>query len=206
METDEERPRKKHPISISKLSKTPSWIMLGFVLGALFIIALPDDPPPTPPARPEPAKPATPVPPQLTTIEAVFEDPRWQEFMMWSNDTTELAFWNAGTRGFTDFFEVRRVGGVHYFRSLTALTRPIFNNPRKPVPEDCPLRFTAALAEEVLREWAETRRPEPAARREWKPLPQQAPTVELRASAPERVALPPPKIEIDPKAPGSSEK
>src|SRR5437763_727394 len=132
MDDDEQRPAKKHPISISKLSKTPSWIMLGFVLGALFMIALPptgdDKPAAPPPAKPvEPSRPATPTPPRVTTIQAVFEDPRWEEFVTWSNDTAEVALWNPNAREFNDFFEVRRIGGVYYYRSIASLTRPLKN-------------------------------------------------------------------------------
>lgn len=198
MDDDEQRPRRKPPLSISKLSKTPSWIMLGFVLGALFVIALPplgDDPPaaPSPPAV-EPPR-AAPPPPQLTTIEAVFEDPRWQDYIVWANNTTEVALWNVHTRDFTDFYEVRRLEGVNYFRSLTALTRP-FTRPRVPLPVDCPLRFTAPPAEDVFREAAQ--RPE----RAWRPASPRLPEVELPQpqGQPERVPAPP-LIELAPKAP-----
>ena len=41
MDDDETKPEKNYPISTSKMSKTPSWIMLGFLLGAVFVAALP---------------------------------------------------------------------------------------------------------------------------------------------------------------------
>jgi hypothetical protein len=210
MDDDEQRPAKKYPISVSKLSKTPSWIMLGFVLGALFVIALPpmeEKKPAPPPRKPvEPPKAATPAPPQLTTIEAVFEDPRWEKYALWSNDTTEVALWNPDTRKFSDFYEVRRLGRVLYYRTLTSLTRPIVKN-EPPLPDDCPLRFTAAVAEDILREW---KIPEPIDRkadRDWKPQQQQLPKVDLApAQTPNRPPPSLPKIEFKPGSPGAPEK
>jgi len=198
MDDDEQRPRKKYPVSIAKLSKTPSWIMLGFVLGALFVIALPPLTEDTPAAAPAPAAEpprAAPPAPQLTTIEAVFEDPRWRDYIVWANDTTEVALWNNQARDFIDFYEARRVGGVNYFRSLTSLTRPIIK-PREPLPADCPLRFTAPPAEDVFRD--ASRR----AGREWRPAPQTLPSIELpRPRVQPDKAPVPPKIELTPKAP-----
>jgi hypothetical protein len=204
MDDDEQRTAKKYPISISKLSKTPSWIMLGFVLGALFVIALPPigrDKSAPPPAKPvEPPKPVSPAPSQVATIQAVFEDPRWEAIVAatWSNDINEVAFWNSGTREFSDFFEVRRVAGLNYFRSIPALTRPLMTNVRG-LSDDCPLRFTARPLEEINYgaepPAANERKPE----RGWKP-PVQKPGVTLPSvTAPERVTPELPKFEISPK-------
>ncbi len=141
---DDELPRRKdYPTSPAGMSKTPSWIMLGFILGALFVAALPPLRKPTPPAelprRVEMSKPIAPRQAQpLSTIEAVFD--AWSSYAVWSDDTTEVALWNAEYRDFSDFYEVRRVGLVYYFRSLTALTRPIFMPTN--LPPDSPLRFT----------------------------------------------------------------
>jgi hypothetical protein len=206
MEDDEQRPAKKHPISISKLSKTPSWVMLGFVLGALFMIALPDEKPvePRPTRRVEPPQPATPAPSQIAEVQAVFEDPRWKDYIVWADDTTEVAFWNQGTKEFSDLFEVRRAAGVNYFRSVPALTRP-FAKYRAPLPDDCPLRFTAPRVEDVRDAVLRT---EPAPDRTWKPQPQKKPQIDLpTVPVPDRVAPPSlPTIEITPKAPPPKEK
>lgn len=195
MEDDEPRPRKKYPLSISKLSKTPSWIMLGFALGALFVIALPplteDKPRPEPPKPVEQPK-AEPAPPQLTTIEAVFDDPRWREYVHWWNDTTEVALWNNGTREFSDYYEVRRIDGVYYFRSLPSLSRPLVNL-KPPPPTDCPLRFTASI-EEVFHGGREPPRPE----RNYRPAPQRAPAVNLPKPQVDAGTTPtPPRIEVE---------
>lgn len=204
MDDDEQRPAGKHPISIAKLSKTPSWIMLGFVLGALFVVALPplrENPPRPPPRRAVIEKPKPPAPPQIATIQAVFEDPQWQRFAVWAEDTTEVALWNNDTREFSDFFEVRRFAGVNYFRSLPALTRPLIQH-RTPPPPDCPLRFTAPVAE-IARESRPAPierplRPSPSAQ------PQMAPPV---MQPPHRIAPPAlPTIETTTQSPPAPRK
>lgn len=147
-----------------KLSKTPSWVMLGFVLGALVVYAWMRQPEPGPPPearRPveEPGPAAPREPPRLTTVEAVFEV--WGEHAVWSDNLTEIALWNPRERAFSDFYEVRRVGGKLYFRSLPALTRRIIRR-GKELPES-PLQFTET--EQQYREWLEhgrtERRPDP---------------------------------------------
>jgi len=154
--------------SPARLSRTPSWVMLGFVLGALAVYAMmrPREGPP-PAGAPVAAAAPTPEPkreaPALSTIEAVFAT--WGENAVWHANTTEVALWNARDRDFTDFYEVRRIGGVNYFRSLPALTRRVIRR-GKEIPE-CPLQFTET--EEQYREWKEhgrTERPvEPTPRR-----------------------------------------
>src|SRR5688572_5942706 len=128
MEHDESKPEKRYPLSASKMSKTPSWIMLGFLLGAAFVAALPPlrkRPAPRPETAvfkaAEPAKKREPrEPPQLTTIEAVFAD--WGKYAVWSDDLTEVALWNDREKDYSDFFEVRRYAGVYYFRTIPQLT------------------------------------------------------------------------------------
>jgi hypothetical protein len=200
MDDDEQRPAKKYPISISKLSKTPSWIMLGFVLGALFVIALPpigdDKAPPPSPVPAEPPKPAIPAVPQVTEIQAVFEDPRWEGFAVWTNDVTEVALWNRDTREFSDFFEVRRLAGANYYRSIPALTWRIMNS--KNLPQECPLRFGAP--KEMFPD-ASQRAP---VERAWKPQPQPMPATKLPSvEMPKQPAPTLPKIEMQPGAPPS---
>lgn len=146
MHDDEAPPRKEYPLSPAKMSKTPSWIMLGFVLGALCVVALlprlQKKPPPgsEPARRVEFTKPSAPRQPQpLLKIEGVFAE--WGNYALWSDDdTTEVALWNDEHRDFTDFYEVRRDGKTYYFRTLTRLTRRLFTPPN--IPADCPLRFT----------------------------------------------------------------
>ena len=162
MDDADERPERKYPLSPGKMSKTPSWVMLGFLLGAVTVASLPSlrkkvPVPPVVAARQEPAaaSPAAPrEPPQLTTIEAVFEE--WAKYAVWDFDTTEVALWNPRTNGFTDFFEVRRYAGTYYFRTLPALTRRVITR-GKPIPE-CPLLFTET--EEQYQEWKQHGRSE----------------------------------------------
>lgn len=153
MEDDEPRSEKRYPLSASKMSKTPSWIMLGFLLGAIFVAALPplrkqpapetttfkavEPPPPRPPREP----------PQLTTIEAVFAV--WGQYAVWSDDVTEVALWNDHDKAFSDCYEVRRFGDIAYFRTIPKLTRRVIAR-GKPIPES-PLLFTET--EEQYREW-----------------------------------------------------
>jgi hypothetical protein len=155
MDEDEPKPEKRYPLSASKMSKTPSWIMLGFLLGAAFVAALPPlrkRPAPRPETAvfkaSEPAKKREPREPlQFTTIEAVFAT--WGKHAVWSDDVTEVALWNDREKDYSDFFEVRRYGGVYYFRSIPQLSRRIISR-GKPMPES-PLLFTES--EEQYREW-----------------------------------------------------
>ena len=148
-EEDDDRPRGAERLSPAKMSKTPSWIMLGFLLGALFVWALPRRPKPAAvvPAieRRDPVPPAAPRPElQLTTIEAVFD--REKERAVWAYGTTEVALWNPHDRAFSDFYEVVRYGGTYYFRSIPKLTRLIINRGK-----DGALRFTETP--EQYEEW-----------------------------------------------------
>ena len=153
MDDDQPKPEKRYPLSASKMSKTPSWIMLGFLLGAVFVAALP-------PLRKRPAPEGTVFkaveppaarpprePPQLTTIEAVFAI--WGQHAVWSDDITEVALWNDRDKAFTDCYEGRRFGDSLYFRTIPKLTRRVIAR-GKPLPES-PLLFTET--EEQYREW-----------------------------------------------------
>jgi hypothetical protein len=199
MEDDEPKSEKRYPLSASKMSKTPSWIMLGFLLGAAFVAALPPlrkEPPreaaafkAVPPPKPrEPRE-----PPQLTTIEAVFDV--WGKYAVWSDDVTEVALWNVQENAFTNFYEVRRFGDGFYFRTIPRLTRRVIAR-GKPIPES-PLQFTET--EEQYREWVSYGRSErPAERmapvRPSASAPPAEPTPvdrEVKRMAP---ALPPPDI------------
>jgi len=129
------------PPSRISLSRTPSWIMLGFLAGALFVWQLdktrepaPEPPTVTPMVRP-PAP--TPLPPEPMAIEAVFS--AYEEYAVWQNDRTEVVLLNPGTGTVIDRFEVLRVGDQYYFRTIPALTRPYLDHG---VPDNLPIRFT----------------------------------------------------------------
>lgn len=140
MEATEDHPKP----SPGRLSKTPSWISLGFVLGALFVWLLPH---PEPKVVEVPAAP-TPVPlvalrtkPDFTEIEAVFA--QWNQYAVWENDRTEVAMWDVDTRQFSRFYEVLRNDDGYYFRSIARLTRPVLTHG---VDVKAPLLFTEPQA------------------------------------------------------------
>lgn len=158
----DELPKEK-PISPSRLSKTPSWITLGFVLGVLFMLSLQHE------TAKAPATTAIPAPqlvrlerPKLTEIEAVFAE--WDHFAVWENDLTQIALWDIGKNSYSIFYEVLRNGDNYYFRSIPRLTRPILT---RGVQQQSPLQFTETEASR--REWIEhgqyEPRSEPAGRR-----------------------------------------
>lgn len=133
------------PPSPSRLSKTPSWVLLGFVIGALFVWSLPR---PSPPAgRPSPP-PRTVVleRPKATDIEAVFAE--WGRHASWDHDLTEVALWDVDTKSYSIFYEILRSGEGLYFRSIPRLTRPLLTHG---VPKTIPLQFTET--EEQRKEW-----------------------------------------------------
>jgi hypothetical protein len=141
-----------------KPSMAPSWMMLGFAFGALFILALPRRPsPPAAPVAPSStAAPAARDPaakPVLTTIENVFAE--WGRFAIWENDLTEVALWNSEKQSYSDCYEVLRNGRDFYFRSIPRLTRPILTHG---VNASSPLQFTETPASraEWLREKNQT--------------------------------------------------
>jgi hypothetical protein len=134
----------------AKPTQVPSWLTLGFALGALFVLALPKRAAVEPQTRPAAEAPAKPAPPRpISTIEAVFAD--WGRYALWSDDTTEVALWNADTKGYSDYYEVLRFGDNFYFRTLPRLTRPILDHG---VPDGAPLEYTCTVRqrEEWLRE------------------------------------------------------
>jgi hypothetical protein len=146
------------PPARAKPSKTPSWVMLGFVLGARAMLALPrfekiGAPPVTvtlvAPPPPGPAAPEKPTVERALFFEAVFAE--WSKYAGWENELTEVAFWNGDTKSFSDRFEVFRSGERFYFRSITQFTRPLLTHG---VPDNSPLQFTESQAarDEWLRE------------------------------------------------------
>jgi hypothetical protein len=119
--------------------------MVGFVLGALFVLALPHHEPEAPPPRaapvqalPEPPPQGKPLaPPRISTIEAVFD--AYGQYAVWDHDTTEVALWNSEAKSFSDCFEVMRTPEGYFFRSIPHLTHPILTHG---VKGDPPIRFT----------------------------------------------------------------
>lgn len=200
MKNDETPAEPSYPMAPAKFSKTPSWIMLGFVLGAAFVLALPPwrKPPAAAPvpvaASVEPAPPAGPRdPPLLTTIEALFAAE--EKYAAWSDDLTEVALWNARDNGFTEFYEVRRSGAARYFRSIPMLTRRVIER-GKPRPES-PLQFTES--EEQYRDWHQHGRSERVPLLDFRPATRVVPTAPVR---PVPTAVPPlPPLELAPLAP-----
>ena len=145
-----DEPARSYPPSVSRLSKTPSWVMLGFVLGALFVWALP---------RVEQtvlasaAGPITTVKlerPATTEIEAVFAE--WGRDAVWDNDLTEVALWDVEKRTYSICYEVLRSGEALYFRSIPRLTRPVLTHG---LHGSAPLLFTETEA--LRREWLRQR-------------------------------------------------
>jgi len=135
------------------MSRTPSWVLLGFGLGVFFMWLLPrDEAPPAPPApqAPASAKPAAPARRRLSDIEAVFE--MWGRFAVWDQNRTEVALWSPSANSYSDFYEVLREDDTLWFRSIPRLTRPLIAHATK---SDAPLVFTETA--EMRRAWIESR-------------------------------------------------
>jgi hypothetical protein len=129
------------PAPPAKPSQIPSWVTLGFVLGALFVLAWPRRTSDEAEARPRTDAPAprtlaAPAP-RLATIDAVFQ--AWGGGAVWSDGTTEVALWSPETKSYSDFSEVVKVDGEFYYRPIPALTRPILTHG---ILENSPLEFT----------------------------------------------------------------
>lgn len=141
--------------SVSQLSKTPSWVMLGFILGAFFVWALPRRETTVRPIvlAPHVEKRVELEPRKLTTIEAVFD--QWSQYAVWDDDVTQVALWNSASGDFAEFYEVRRMDGAYYFRSLPQLTHRVIRRG----PPQCPLRFTET--EEQYQERRQEGQPDP---------------------------------------------
>jgi hypothetical protein len=133
------------------LSKTPSWVMLGVLIGGVIGYtakthwdnrsrAEAEAAAAVERARPTPTPTPLPPPPSkasLTDLEAVFQ--RWQARAVWRNDVTEVAFWDPASNQFSEYVEILRNGDDYYFRSIPHLTRPFSE---ETMPKEAPLRFT----------------------------------------------------------------
>jgi hypothetical protein len=131
---------------MERLSKVPSWIMLGFVIGGIVALTVKREidlrdraseassaavvPTPVPTPSPEPHHAG------LNVMEDIFE--KWQANAIWSHDLTQVAFWDPTTNRYSEYVEVLRNGDDLYFRTLPALTWPLIEDGVSP---DTPLRF-----------------------------------------------------------------
>lgn len=141
-------PESPRPEPKPKPSMAPSWVLLGFVVGAVFIWALPNRR--TAVAEPEirtVAPLAVRTVPQLTTIEAVFAE--WGQFAVWDRDITQVALWSSETKEYSECYEVFRGGGSYFFRSIPRLTRPVLTHGVR--ADNSPLQFTETEAQRA--EW-----------------------------------------------------
>ena len=194
MDDDEPKREKDYPVSTAKMSKTPSWVMLGFLLGAVFVAALPPlRKPPAPETVSlraiEPPKPAVPREPgPLTTIEDVFAT--WGKHAVWSDDVTEVALWNIKEKAYTDFYEVRRIGDAYYFRTIPKLTRRTIQRGKH--LGESPLQFTES--EEQYREWQSYGRSEQPLERVVPARPRSGPIPSTSAPTDNAVRMVPPAI------------
>lgn len=160
---DDNPPARTYPISAAKMSKTPSWIMLGFVLGALAAAAFlrqpsgpaPVAPPPAAVTPPEPEKPRLPQP--LSKIEVVFE--LYGKEALWDrNETTEVGLFDFEANRIADFYEIRRMEGKLFFRTIPELTRRVVTEKTDPTN---PLQFTET-EEQYIDRMERERRQNPA--------------------------------------------
>lgn len=136
----------------TELSQAPSWILLGFVVGAVFVFLLRrqyivEEALLAPPAVEAPASAASenlasPTAaragePTAAAFDAVWR--AWGHHAVWVDDTTQVALWNAKSGDYSDAFEVVRRGDEFYFRPLPALTRPMVD---RGLGVGAPLQFT----------------------------------------------------------------
>ena len=148
-------PKPPHP----KLSKTPSWIMVGFIAGALFAYGVRQEVEKRDPVKVAPPAPAAPAPVEpahssaalkdrasLTAIENIFT--QYEGQAVWHNDLTEVALWNAETGKYSELFEVMRSGDYYYFRTIPHLTRAVV---RQNTDASAPLRFTEPIDVQLKR-------------------------------------------------------
>jgi hypothetical protein len=140
------QPPPSRPELPPKPSMAPSWVLLGFGIGVLFIWMLPPSEPPAAAGLEPAAAPVARSAPQIAVIEAVFAE--WGSSASWENDVTEVALWSSETGSYSQCFQVIRTGGMYFFRSIPRLTRPVLT---RGVRDNSPLQFTESEAQRA--EW-----------------------------------------------------
>jgi hypothetical protein len=140
------QPSPSRPELPPKPSMAPSWVLLGFGIGVLFIWMLPPSEPPAAAGLEPAAAPVARSAPQIAVIEAVFAE--WGSAASWENDVTEVALWSSETGSYSQCFQVIRTGGMYFFRSIPRLTRPVLT---RGVRDNSPLQFTESEAQRA--EW-----------------------------------------------------
>jgi len=140
------QPPPSRPELPPKPSMAPSWVLLGFGIGVLFIWMLPPSEPPAAAGLEPAAAPVARSAPQIAVIEAVFAE--WGSAASWENDVTEIALWSSETGSYSQCFQVIRTGGMYFFRSIPRLTRPVLT---RGVRDNSPLQFTESEAQRA--EW-----------------------------------------------------
>jgi len=119
--------------------------MLGFIVGALFVWALPRPPVAPAPVSSEvkPAAPAIPPRPRLTDVEDYFTE--WHhKYAVWMDDVTYVCAPDAEYKTYPYCFEVLRRGDAFYFRSVP---RPRRMKPVPNLPSNSPLEFLNPVGE-----------------------------------------------------------
>ena len=130
------------------LSKVPSWIMLGAVIGAILTVTVQrrwaGEPPP--PEEPKAVQTAVEQPPELKPADVHMSLLKMEEIFALHSDRalfrhgfTEVAFWNELTNEYTIFVEILKSGDDFYFRNIPALTRPLNDRVND---AKIPVRFT----------------------------------------------------------------
>lgn len=139
--------------SRTELSQAPSWILLGFVIGAVFVLLLRrqylvEEALLSAPVAAETAAVAgeaeavSPAAAQAGEPTALAFDAVWRAWghhAVWVDDSTQVALWNARSGDYSDAFEVVRKGDEFYFRPLPRLTRPVVD---RGLGVAAPLQFT----------------------------------------------------------------
>jgi len=140
------QPPPSRPELPPKPSMAPSWVLLGFGIGVLFIWMLPPSETPAAAGLEPAAAPVARSAPQIAVIEAVFAE--WGSAASWENDVTEVALWSGETGSYSQCFQVIRTGGMYFFRSIPRFTRPVLT---RGVRDNSPLQFTESEAQRA--EW-----------------------------------------------------
>ena len=147
-----------------KPSQIPSWIMVGFVIGALTMWAFQSGGPAELVAEAERAEAELPEvekpevleggfnpmaredQPSIELVAALFDE--FREYAFWSNGRTEIAAWNGKTLSFSNRFEVLEQDGRTYFRPISSFSRLPLEGYG---PDASPLLFTETAEQRATR-------------------------------------------------------